>query len=208
MLLQIIITKLYIKEGLLHLLCNFLFNYLYTLREQIGAASIAHICKSILIKNTRCRNSDCSNPYDSLYYLVVVQYVAKMNCQQIYHVIRDLAKGPKKGFHFRVAGHEDAEKLTGFVHGAVSPFGLKTNIPIILDSRITQLTPRYFYSGGGDVRTKVGCLTEEFIEKMNPIIAEVTIPRPQDYDGLNGEDDEDEDNDDNQDEDNEGEENN
>ena len=162
---------------------------LYERRKQVGAASIAHLCKSILVLNTRCRNHDCSNPLDSLYYLVCVQYVAKLDAQRIYHVVRDLTHGPKKAFHFRVADAEDSIRLTGFPHGAVSPYGMLTKIPIILDSRILELNPPSFWLGGGHIDTKLGCHIDEFINHFHPVIAQVSDPRPKDYDGLNDDDD-------------------
>ena len=189
MLPQITITKTCINAGIIIIV---LF-YPHLFREQVGAASIAHLCKSILVKNTKCRNEDCSNPKDSLYYLVCVQYVAKLDMQRLYHVIKDLTNGPKKAFHFRVADAVDSMRLTGYPHGAVSPWGMLTNIPIVLDSRILDLQPQTFWLGGGHIDTKLGCQVSEFIEKFNPVVALVTNPRPSTYDGLNEDDDEEQD---------------
>ncbi|KAA6389716.1 MAG: putative Rho guanine nucleotide exchange factor [Streblomastix strix] len=123
-------------------------------RQQLGAASISHIVK--------------------------IQYVSKLDCKKLYNLIRNMAHGLKKNFHFRVASSQEAEKLLGFTHGAVCPFGIKgsENIPIILDSAIVNnLIPSYFYMGGGNVDTKLRMSVTEFIQKTNPIIADVSSPR-------------------------------
>jgi hypothetical protein len=77
---------------------------------------------------------------------------------------------------------------------------MKTAVPIILDQNILTLSPRFFFMGGGHIDTKVACLVcllflsfiilllsvqvDEFLEVMHPIVAQLTVPRPPDYDGL------------------------
>lgn len=49
-------------------------------RQVLGAASVFHLCKSIVFENTKAPPdvTDCSNPQNSKYYLVVTQYAYKL----------------------------------------------------------------------------------------------------------------------------------
>jgi prolyl-tRNA editing enzyme YbaK/EbsC (Cys-tRNA(Pro) deacylase) len=51
--------------------------------------------------------------------------------------------------HLRIADENDSAKLTGFQHNAVSPFGLRSSIPIILAEAITKIKPNFIFLGGG-----------------------------------------------------------
>ncbi|KAK2951612.1 putative YbaK/aminoacyl-tRNA synthetase-associated domain [Blattamonas nauphoetae] len=164
-------------------------------RAQLSAPSVYHLCKSMLMKNTKCKNKDCSDPNDSLYYLCTVQYMAKLDCQKIYRVVRTLANGLKKHFHFRLAPDSEQAVLTGYPHGGVTPFGMKTKIPLILDERVTKLKPAIFFVGGGDVATKVSISVQEFIDICHPIVADIANPRQDGYNGLGDDDEGDGDND-------------
>lgn len=66
--------------------------------------------------------------------------------------------------------------MTGFEHNAMCPIGLlQKNIPIILDEKITNLTPKFFWAGGGEVALKIGVSVEEFVKNVPLLsIADVT----------------------------------
>lgn len=51
-------------------------------RDVLGAASVFHLCKSIVFENTKAPPDvvDCSNPRNSKYYLVITQYAYKLVC--------------------------------------------------------------------------------------------------------------------------------
>ena len=48
----------------------------------LKAPSVDYLCKSLLMKNTKCLNNDCSDPLNSKYYLVLVQYDKKLKQQK------------------------------------------------------------------------------------------------------------------------------
>lgn len=48
--------------------------------------------------------------------------------------------------------------MTGFRHNGVTPFCIKTNMPIILSERITNLEPKCMWLGGGDIDLKISIL--------------------------------------------------
>jgi hypothetical protein len=42
-------------------------------RFRVGAPSRAHMCKSVILENTRCTHGDISDPLYSRYYCVITQ---------------------------------------------------------------------------------------------------------------------------------------
>ncbi|KAB5564374.1 hypothetical protein DKX38_004428 [Salix brachista] len=103
-------------------------------RDILGAASIDHLCKSIVLVNTQAPSdiTDCSDCNNSKYYVVVVQYTARFNAETVKNYLYALNDGKiaKKRFNLRLAPEETSIKLTGFEHNAVTCIGMKTNIPV------------------------------------------------------------------------------
>jgi prolyl-tRNA editing enzyme YbaK/EbsC (Cys-tRNA(Pro) deacylase) len=143
-------------------------------RQQVlKALTVSHLCKAVVLENTHCTNNDCSDPRNSRYYTVVLQYVRRFDSDKVMRFIRGLNEGiGKKNFNFRLAAKGD--ELTGFSHNAVVPFGTRTKIPIILDQEILQLNPRHFWMGGGHVDCKLRIDTDEFVALLNPLVGDVT----------------------------------
>ncbi|KAH0456347.1 hypothetical protein IEQ34_014254 [Dendrobium chrysotoxum] len=142
--------------------------------EILGAFSVHHLCKSIVLVNTQAPANviDCSDHNNSKYYIVVVQYVARLNAENIKNFLYALnnQRIPKKRFNLRLAPEEESLKLTGFVHNAVTCVGMKTDIPVILDEAIAKLQPDFFWLGGGEVDLKLGINTSEFISAIKPFL--------------------------------------
>lgn len=67
-----------------------------------------------------------------------------------------------------------SDELSGFEHNAVSPVGIKTQLPIILSHRIAQLAPDEFWLGAGEVDLKVGMSAAEFIKVYQPHVVDCT----------------------------------
>ncbi|CAN1333454.1 hypothetical protein LINPERPRIM_LOCUS36049 [Linum perenne] len=136
-------------------------------RDVLGAASIHHLCKSIVLVNTQAPSNviDCSDRNNSKYYVVVVQYTARFNAESVRNYLYQLNEGKvaKKKFNMRLAPEETSYQLTGFEHNAVTCIGMKTDIPVILDEAIAKLDPDFFWLGGGEVDLKLGIRTSEFV---------------------------------------------
>ncbi|KAG6549064.1 hypothetical protein Mapa_009507 [Marchantia paleacea] len=145
-------------------------------RDLLGAASVDHLCKSIVMVNTQALDSvtDCSDWKNSKYYLIVIQYTARLNAEKVKQFVYSLNNGkvPKKKFNMRLAPEEESNKLTGFEHNAVTPFGMVSDIPVILSDAIVHLQPEYFWLGGGEVDLKLGLRTQDFIRILNPFIVD------------------------------------
>nr|XP_043628916.1 uncharacterized protein LOC122600278 [Erigeron canadensis] len=143
-------------------------------RDVLGAASIHHLCKSIVLINTQAASdvTDCSNRQNSKYYVVVVQYTARFSAERVKNFLYMLNNGkiPKKRFNLRLAPEEISNKLTGYEHNGVTCVGMKTDIPVILDEAIVKLHPDFFWLGGGEIDLKLGIRTSEFISFTKPFI--------------------------------------
>ncbi|KAI4315273.1 hypothetical protein L6164_028102 [Bauhinia variegata] len=143
-------------------------------RDVLGAASIDHLCKSIVLVNTQAQSNviDCSDRKNSKYYVVVVQYTARFNAEAVKNFLYKLNNGnvAKKKFNLRLAPEETSAELTGFERNAVTCIGMKTDIPVILDEAIVKLTPDFFWLGGGEVDLKLGIRTSQLMRFVKPFI--------------------------------------
>ncbi|WRX19557.1 YbaK/aminoacyl-tRNA synthetase-associated domain - like 1 [Theobroma cacao] len=150
-------------------------------RDVLGAASVHHLCKSIVLVNTQAPSNviDCSDRNNSKYYVVVVQYTARFNAETVKNFLYVLNSGKisKKKFNcklrspnVRLTPEETSIKLTGYEHNAVTCIGMQTDIPVILDEAIVKLSPDFFWLGGGEVDLKLGIRTSEFISFVKPFI--------------------------------------
>ena len=61
----------------------------------VGAASTGHLCKSMIMENTRAHSSveGWSNPLNSRYYVVIVQYTARLHPDKIKNFVHKLSGG-------------------------------------------------------------------------------------------------------------------
>jgi prolyl-tRNA editing enzyme YbaK/EbsC (Cys-tRNA(Pro) deacylase) len=147
-------------------------------RKLLDATTIDHLCKSIIMENVYCKQPNGKT--NSKYYCCIVQYTQKLNADALMKFIRDLNEGKnfgKSAFNFRVAEKEIGEELTGFKKQAISPVGMKTPIPIVLSKNILSLRPRYIWLGAGEVDWKVEFSVDEFIQVLQPLIADISEPR-------------------------------
>jgi prolyl-tRNA editing enzyme YbaK/EbsC (Cys-tRNA(Pro) deacylase) len=154
--------------------------YTWTLeqrRRHLSSPSTDHLCKSIVLCNSRCVSDVNHDRLYSKYYCVVVQYSKKLKAEDLVRVLKklNLENGRElgnKNFNFRLA--EDCEIITGYPPNAVTPLSLKTPMPVVLDREITQLQPGMFWMGGGKVDLKWRVDLAEFISVFEPIICDVT----------------------------------
>jgi prolyl-tRNA editing enzyme YbaK/EbsC (Cys-tRNA(Pro) deacylase) len=154
--------------------------YTWTLeqrREHLSSPSTDHLCKSIVLCNSRCVSERTDNRLYAKYYCVIVQYRKKLKAEDLVRVLKklNLENGQElgnKNFNFRLA--EDCERITGYPPNAVTPLGLKTRMPVVLDREITQIQPRMFWMGGGQIDLKWRVDLAEFLSVFDPIVCDVT----------------------------------
>lgn len=127
----------------------------------LDALSIQHLCKSLLMENRKKPGS---------FILVVLQYASTLD-------VRALGVAMKlTTYDFRIADPADNDRITGYKHNSITPFGLlDTTVPIVLASAIVSL--RFFWMGGGHVNLKLGMAVSDFCKALNPTIANISEPR-------------------------------
>ncbi|XP_075517952.1 uncharacterized protein LOC142552176 isoform X1 [Primulina tabacum] len=143
-------------------------------RDVLSAASIHHLCKSIVLVNTQAPSdvTDCGDRNYSKYYVVIVQYTARFNAESVKNFLYALNDGKisKKKINMRLAPEAASAKLTGYEHNGVTCIGMKTDIPVILDEAIVKLKPDFFWLGGGEIDLKLGIRTSQFIDFVKPFV--------------------------------------
>ena len=161
----------------------------------LAAPSVHHLCKTLCLENTRAREplgpfapealaglSPTQRAALSRFFLVIVQYTARLDTEALAKGLRALAGGaaPGKAFNLRLAGEEDSARLTGYEHNAVTPVGVSGvqdgSLPLILASAVTALEPPLFWMGGGEVDLKLGLDTAQFVRAYAPVVMDVTVP--------------------------------
>eukprot|EP01031_Cornospumella_fuschlensis_P026104 gene26104-31522_t len=168
--------------------------YDHTLEERakLLGGYVPQLCKSILFENTAWEGDNEFDPTNARYYLVITQYVAKINTttlRNFIHSLRGTNRLSKSSFNFQLAPDNVSFQLTGFAHNAISPFGLvEKRIPIVICTRCTQVSPAMLYLGGGRVDVKLCVSVGELLDKTAALTGLVTDVRGGDA-GKGDEDD-------------------
>ncbi|CBZ53136.1 YbaK / prolyl-tRNA synthetases associated domain containing protein [Neospora caninum Liverpool] len=151
--------------------------YDLTLQQRIDllkAPSTYHLCKTVVMENTRHTGVD--DKLNSKYYMIVVQYQRKVNGERVKDLVKQLnaERGLKLGnkkLNFNFC--KTSEELTGFVYNAVTPFASKTDIPVIVDSPILELDPPLVWLGGGEVDLKLRVSVADLLRVFDPLVGSV-----------------------------------
>lgn len=154
-------------------------------RAELIGCKPEQMMKAMVFLNSKCPQEDCSDPLDSRYYLVLVQYIAKVNVKKLEEAVRNLKppneRLPAARFKFRLAENESGLSLTDFPKNGVSPFGCLSPVPIIISAASTKC--RYLWMGAGHPWLKIGATTSELLKALCPIaVADVSDPRGEGWD--------------------------
>jgi prolyl-tRNA editing enzyme YbaK/EbsC (Cys-tRNA(Pro) deacylase) len=112
---------------------------------------------------------------------VVVQYADKLNAQKLGSFVREQLsvsipgdpqrqQPAKKYYNMRLAGEDDAFRLTGYRKNGICPIGIHPNLPLIITSNIAALMPPIMYMGAGHIDWKVAVDVNEFVAKTNCLV--------------------------------------
>ena len=90
------------------------------------------LCKSILFENTVCGHENCDDTHDSRYYVVIVQYVRKIDTDLLSSALAHLVKDKKSKIkcNFRLVSEETSHQLTSYQHNAVTVYGMWSTISL------------------------------------------------------------------------------
>jgi prolyl-tRNA editing enzyme YbaK/EbsC (Cys-tRNA(Pro) deacylase) len=154
----------------------------------LDAPSIHFLCKSLLLENRKVAEDAPDDPTNPRFLLVVLQYASILDVRKLTNAIRALRKDVKQRlddsqFDFRIASEANNERITGYSHNSVTPFGMKCQqngqnspaVPIILSKALIPL--QFFWMGGGHVHLKLGMSVSDFCHALHPIIADISRPR-------------------------------
>ncbi|KAI8078650.1 uncharacterized protein BX664DRAFT_342401 [Halteromyces radiatus] len=139
---------------------------------RVKAPSRSHMCKSLIMENTRCTHTEISDPLYSRFYCIITRYDSPVNTQVLMNYVRGLTNKTisKKNYNFRLADAKVSLELTGFQKGGVCPIGMKSAIPLIMSECVTRLNPPVMYLGAGHIDWKLGIPVQEFIDKTGCFI--------------------------------------
>ena len=139
----------------------------------LSAPSIEYLCKSLLMKNSKCINDDCNDRLNSKYYLVVFQYNQKLKQQKLNKFVKKLSNKSNKYYKFSLASLKETNHLTSFKYNCVSPVGIG-NIPIIISHHIINNNYKYIWIGSGSLNVKLSINTQELLQKFPHFVADIT----------------------------------
>ena len=135
----------------------------------LQAASVSQLCKTIVLENTLWEDDgskalDLSN---ARYVALVLQYEAKMDTEELaskIHLLRPTDRRiSRRKFKFQLAPEAVSDVMTGFIHNAVAPIGLRTPIPLVVCQRCLDVSPPFLFLGGGEVDMKLGISTSDLM---------------------------------------------
>ena len=107
--------------------------------------------------------------------------VAKFDAELFRDVIHSLRppaqRLPRKRFHFQLAEQSASDSLTGYSHNAVTPFGMNSNIPVVICTNCLKVTPPLIFLGGGEIDVKLGITLDDFMNAAKPIVGHISHMR-------------------------------
>lgn len=154
-------------------------------RRYLNAPSTKHLTKSIVFENTRFdgdgkgekEGEQGNNLCESRYVCCVVGYGDGVDSDMLRKMGRE--SGSKDGalvsaskFNFRVAN--DCQEVSGYERNGVTPLGMRTSMPIVLDEKVDKLEPPILWLGGGQVSLKWMVKVEEFRNVFKPLVARIS----------------------------------
>ncbi|CAM9860122.1 unnamed protein product [Choristocarpus tenellus] len=130
-----------------------------------------------------CQQNDCSDPLNSKYYMVVLQYVSRLSAGKLTGAVMGLKpvkqRLPRGKFNLQVASEEVGLSLTGFPHNGVSPFGSSVEgMPVVVSEALLSLSPSFVWFGGGHPLLKLGISVKDLVScHGNAFVADISTPR-------------------------------
>ena len=161
-------------------------------RDVMGLPTVIHLCKSVVMENTRWEERDSAtgevHAANPRYVLVITSYAAKLQKEKLTRALWEAHAAatralpgpprtllPKKGFNLRLADEAAAVELTGFEHNGMTPIGLAKPeaLTMMLAASLLNLEGGSFALGGGEVDVKWRVSIPQFVRAFNPIIADI-----------------------------------
>lgn len=143
-------------------------------RRFLYAASTAHLTKSLVLRDHRHSGEHSGTQLDNARFVcVVVQYGRKVDVDLLARAVEGRLASVRRT-NFRLA--DACVEVSGYEPNAVTPLGLKTPMPVLVDERIAALSPSTFWLGAGEVDLKWRVDWEEFAAAFTPTVAPLSGP--------------------------------
>lgn len=159
--------------------------------ECLGAPSVHNLCKSLLLENKKASGSAKFDPTYPKHVLVVLPYAASLDNKMLVNAVRALRPVKERlddnNFDFRIASQEDNDRLTGYKHNSVTPFGLADPGNVLIVLAEAAALQKFIWMGGGHVHLKLGMAVSDFCLVLKPIVTRISQPRAN-YDDNNDDD--------------------
>ncbi|KAF9399533.1 hypothetical protein BGZ94_005707 [Podila epigama] len=147
------------------------YDWPYEQRARVMACpSTFHLCKTLIFENTKWKQDDAKAVDEDRYWCVIVQYEGSVNITKLEKAVRERTGASRKGTHLRIAPSEKSHELSGFTTNGVSPVGMKTELPILLSSAITELSPPLLYLGAGHIDWKIALPVQALVDHWKAIV--------------------------------------
>lgn len=146
----------------------------------LGAPSIRHLWKSVVMENTRFKPPETDG--NRRIILVIVSYAERLHKERLANAVYDRYKRltpdalSKRAYdaNWRLADNDEAIAMTGYEHNGMTPVGMKSAFLMVVSDSILTLETGSFFLGGGEVDVKLRLSVKQFIQQFQPIVAKIT----------------------------------
>lgn len=145
------------------------------------APTVYHLCKSLILENTRANVDDeASGPGAAPRYVcVILPYPARLHTEKVTQAVRcfselcQLCPAPRSQVHYQVAPAEQCQRITGYGYNAVTPLGMRTPMPILVASVLEKwlkcCRDDCFWLGGGATDLKLNVSLSDFVRVFSRV---------------------------------------
>eukprot|EP00736_Rhodelphis_marinus_P008066 Rmarinus@m.24046 len=143
-------------------------------RDLLQATSVTQLLKTMIVVNSSwTKSEDCEPQFNSKHYAVVLQYGTTLNGEKVAKLLRAKSGLGKRSCTIRLAEEKEMQELSGYARNAVSPLGMRANVPMILSESILNVQPAFIWMGAGEVDLKVGVPIKEFVQLCSPLVGDI-----------------------------------
>jgi len=136
--------------------------------------SIHHLCKSLVIENTKYDAKYATPLYYEKYYCCIIQYSSKLDSEGVARLFRKhMPHVSRKYFNFQFA--YDCENVTGYSFNAVTPLGMKSKMTLVISKAVADLQPPFIWLGGGREDVKWFVHVTQLVNAFQTIVAPIDI---------------------------------
>lgn len=155
-------------------------------RAAVLDCPVERLCKTLVLVNEAVKDATfiVDKPLGQQRFIaIVIQYNSKLDAPALERALK-LSHGGDSDLKLRAAG--DAPDFTGFQFNAVTPFGSKRPLPIVVTKPIATLpAPAFVWLGGGAVDVKLRMFVPQLLRRdpvtgVTPVVLDVAVPRDAD----------------------------